>query len=419
MELSAAHAGSMTSAHANGRVAYAQACEAPVDAVRHARTEVVDAATFLERETEFRALADAAPEANAFLEPAVVDAAQRADPSVPIIVLLAWDVGSEDCLVGVWAFARRGGPFGRLRAPAFPLATLATPVIREGWSQSVLAAWFAHLDSDRTLPKLIELNPMDIGGPVGIALERLVATQRCARHFVARHRRPILASDLDPEVYLRQAVSGSRRSKLRQLRAKLGRKGELNRIVHEGAAVPAAAEQFLELEARGWKGRRGSAIGADPVEAAFVLGALAALAARGRAAISALTLDDRPVSMCILLRSGGTAFTWKIAYDETVGSCSPGYQLALADTAMLLSDPAVARTDSCAAAERGIMSELWMERAESADMFLSVRQGGSARFSATMTVLRVGRLVPQLRRQLHLRSRLKPILRALRGGRRR
>lgn len=418
MAFSAPHAASTTAALASRGGGHAKA-GVPAEAVRLARTEIVDTAEFLAREADFRALADAAPEANAFLEPALLDAAQRAEPSVPIVVLLAWDAGVADRLVGAWAFARRGGPFARLLAPAVPVATLATPVIRAGWSHAVLEAWLSHIESERRLPKLIELRPVDVGGPVGRALDQLVAARRCARHVVARHRRPMLASELDPEAYLRQALSGSRRSKLRQLRARLGRKGALRRIVHEGASVPAATEQFLELEARGWKGRRRSAMGVDPVGSAFARGALGALAGRGGAAISALTLDDRPVSMCVLLRSGGTAFTWKIAYDEAFGSCSPGYQLALDDTAMLLSDPAVARTDSCAAGEVGIMSELWLERAESADMFLSARQGGSARFKAAMAALTVMRVVPELRRRLQLRSRLKPIIRVLRGGRRR
>lgn len=401
------------------RAAHARPRGLASQAAGGARTEIVDAAAFLAREAEFHALAEASPEANAFLEPAMLDAAQRADPSVPIIILLAWEDGAEDCMIGAWAFARRTGLFERLHAPAVPFGTLATPVIRPGWTETVLAAWLAHLDAERAMPKLLELTPVDATGPVGLAIDRLVAARRCSRHIVARHHRPMLESNLDADTYLRQAVSGSRRSKLRQLRAKLGRKGALRRVVHEGGAVPGATEQFLTLEARGWKGRRGSAIVVNPARAAFVRGMLGALSERGCAAISALTLDERPVSMCVLLRSGRTAYTWKIAYDEAVGACSPGYQLALDDTAMLLADPAIARTDSCAAGEIGIMSELWRERAESVDVFLGVPPGGGARFKAVMAALTVIRLVPELRRRLQLRSRLKAIIRTLRVGRRR
>ncbi|MDP4025286.1 GNAT family N-acetyltransferase [Methylobacterium sp. NEAU 140] len=392
---------------AAGRAARAEA--------RHAvRTEIVDPSAFLACEAAFRALADAAPETNAFLEPAVLDAAQRADPSVPIVVLLAWDAAPEGRLVGAWAFARRGGALGRLHAPAVPLGTLAVPVIRAGWAEAVLAEWFARVAADPRLPKVLELDTVDDAGPVGAALDRMVAARRISRRVVARRRRPMLASDLAPDAYLKQAISGSRRSKLRQLRAKLGRQGDLRHVVHEGEAVAAATAQFLDLEAQGWKGRRGTAMLADPRVDAFVRAALVALAGRGLAAVSALTLDGRPVSMCLLLRSGGTAFTWKIAYDEAFGSCSPGYQLALDDTAALLTDPAVARTDSCASDETGIMAGLWRERADTSDVFLGARPGRSVRFEAAMAALMAARLVPEVRRRLRLRTRLKPLLRALR-----
>jgi CelD/BcsL family acetyltransferase involved in cellulose biosynthesis len=385
---------------------------------RTARVERVDTQQFRALETAFRSLADAAPEANAFLEPALLEAAQRADPSKPIVVLLAWDAAADGRLIGAWAFSREGGLLPRLRAPAVPFASLGSPVILPDWTEDVLAAWFALLRADRTLPKLLDLNPSRDTGPFRVALDRLVARGGCASRVTARHRRAMLASDLDADTYLRGTMSGSRRAKLRQLRAKLGRQGAVQYVVHEGDAVPAAAETFLALEALGWKGRRGSAMQSDAAQADFVRRALDGLAAQGLASISELTLDGRTLSMCVLLRSGGTAFTWKIAYDESCGAYSPGYQLALEDTARLLSDPATLRSDSCAAAEVGMMSEIWGERADTADLYIGVRSGRSPIFTAEMAFLAFVRLIPELRRKLQLRSRLKPLAKRLRALRR-
>lgn len=386
---------------------------------RRIRVERTDPVGFAAVEPAFRTLADEAPEANVFLEPALLAAAERADPSTPIIVLLAWDAEATSRLVGAWAFSRHGGILPRLRAPAVPFASLGSPVVLTDWTEDALAAWLAFLNVDPDLPKLIDLNPSRDSGPFRIALDRLVAQGRCAERVTARHRRAMLESDLDGESYLRGTLSNSRRAKLRQLRAKLGRQGAVRYVLHEGDAVAAAAEDFLALEALGWKGRRGSAMQSDAVQADFVRHALAALAERGLASISALTLDGRTISMCVLLRSGGTAFTWKIAYDESCGAFSPGYQLALEDTAMLLADPATRRTDSCAAAEVGMMSEIWAERAETADLYLGVRPGRSPRFAAAMAYLTLVRLVPELRRRLQLRSRVKPLMNRLRALRRR
>ncbi|MBX9700162.1 MAG: GNAT family N-acetyltransferase, partial [Acetobacteraceae bacterium] len=365
-------------------------------------------------ESAFRDLADATPEANVFLEPAMLDAAQAADPDTPLVVLLAWS--PEQRLVGVWAFAlERRGLVARLRAPAVPLASLGSPLIRPDWARDALAAWFALLRADRSLPKLLDLN-CRTDGAFQAALDALQAEGRCAVQVRARHRRAMLETALDAEAYLRQTLSGSRRAKLRQLRSKLGRQGEVAYVVHEGAAVPAAVDQFLALEALGWKGQRGSAMQSNAKHAAFLRGGLAALAAQGRGKVSALTLDGEPISLCVLIYSGGTAFMWKIAYDETRGNFSPGYQLALEDTAMLLADPAVRLSDSCAAAEVGMMSELWQERAPLADLLIGVRPG--LRFKGTVALLAALGLVPELRRRLRLRAKLKPLLnrlRALRG----
>jgi CelD/BcsL family acetyltransferase involved in cellulose biosynthesis len=381
---------------------------------RGLRVERVDTHRFAGLERAFRDLADATPEANVFLEPAMLDAAQKADPDTPLVVLLAWS--PEERLVGVWAFAlERGGLVARLRAPAVPLASLGSPLIRPDWARDALAAWFALLRTDRSLPKLLDLN-CRTDGAFQTALDALQTEGRCAVKVRARHRRAMLETELDAEAYLRQTLSGSRRAKLRQLRAKLGRQGEVAYVVHENAAVPAAVDQFLALEALGWKGQRGSAMQSNVKHAAFLRGGLGALAAQGRGKVSALTLDGEPISMCVLIYSGGTAFMWKIAYDEARGNFSPGYQLALEDTAMLLADPAVRLSDSCAAAEVGMMSELWQGRAPLADLLIGVRPG--LRFKGTVAFLAALGLVPELRRRLRLRAKLKPLLnrlRALRG----
>ena len=399
--------------------AFAASAERGEPSHRRVRAERVDTQRFAALAPAFRALADAAPEANVFVEPAMLEAAQSADPATPIVVLLAWDADAMDRLVGVWAFARRGGVLPCLRAPAVPFASMGSPVVLADWTEDAVAAWLGLLNADRGLPKLLDLNPARDSGPFRQALDRLAARGLCTVRVRARHRRAMLESGLDGETYLRSTLSNSRRAKLRQLRAKLGRQGEVRYVLHEGEAVAAAGEEFLALEALGWKGRRGSAMQSDEAGADFLRRALAGMVGEGAASVSALTLDGRTISMCVLLRSGGTAFTWKIAYDEAWGGFSPGYQLALDDTAMLLADPATRRSDSCAAAEVGTMSEIWAERAETADLYVGVRPGRSPRFMAAMAYLTLRQLVPELRRRLKLRSRVKPLMNRLRALRRR
>ena len=101
------------------------------------------------------------------------------------------------------------------------------------------------------------------------------------------------------------------------------------------------------MEASGWKGRQGTALASNETDAAFMRGAIAALAEHGCATVHSIHLDGRPVSMQIVARAGAAAFTWKTAYDEAFHDFSPGMLLLEDYTAAFLADKSIAFVDSC------------------------------------------------------------------------
>jgi Acetyltransferase (GNAT) domain len=109
--------------------------------------------------------------------------------------------------------------------------------------------------------------------------------------------------------------------------------------------------------------------------------AVSALAAEGKAGITQLALDRRAIAAMITLRSGATAWTWKIAYDERYARFSPGVQILLDVTQALLDDPSIMRADSCATADHPMIDHVWRERLVLADRLLSVERGPSLGFS--------------------------------------
>jgi CelD/BcsL family acetyltransferase involved in cellulose biosynthesis len=154
-----------------------------------------------------------------------------------------------------------------------------------------------------------------------------------------------------------------RRKEFARLRRRLGEQGQLNLDSATGdKTVATALEEFLDLEARGWKGRRGSALRSRPETAAMAREAVNGLARRGRARIDSLRLDGRPVAMLVTLVGGATAFTWKIAYDEAFGRYSPGALLMLDAVAAIFADKRILRIDSCATADHPLVDRLWPER---------------------------------------------------------
>ena len=358
--------------------------------------EIADAVRFAEIRPAWLDLLGRAAEPNAFMDPALVRAAAASDPEVPIRVVLAWTPGdgsAEQRLVGAWALAvgrprKSPMPLRTLNAPVHVHAHLATPVLDRADPDATLEAMLDAIAADAQCPKIIALTAIGTEGPTMAALARRLearGTPPCIFEYSAR---PKLASELDGESYLKAAMSASSRKKLRQHRRRLSERGVLTRMTaSDPEAVRLAVEQFLVLEASGWKGRLGTAFLCDPAEAAFLRAAMLALAAEGCASIDALTVNRRPVSMQIILRCGEAAYTWKTTFDEEFQDFSPGMLLLEDYTTSFLEDDSIAFVDSCAQNDSGFMA-VWTERQPVADLWLDARRGGSLAFRSLSALQR-------------------------------
>jgi len=148
----------------------------------------------------------------------------------------------------------------------------------------------------------------------------------------------------------------------RQMR-RLADIGEVTTVAAiEPAEVRARFELFMALEARGWKGKRGTALISKQATAEFAREAVANRAEAGAARIDSIDLGGNPIAMVVTFAAGSTAYTWKIAYDETYARFSPGVQLMLDLPQRLFSDPTLMRIDSCAAANHAMIDHLWSGR---------------------------------------------------------
>lgn len=336
-------------------------------------------------ESEWRDLIGRAHEPNVFMNPVLIQAAEQ-HLARRCVTLLAWcGEGAGKMLAGVWAFAVAAPPHSPLPmrvllSPAMPHGYLATPVVDHAVAEDVLSAMLDFVARAGDLPKTIVLDPIRADGPNMQALARVLRARDTAPFVVAEAKRPVLASELAGAAYLEKALSSGSRKKLRQHRRRLSEKGALTHEVFRAPeAVGKAFEEFLALEAAGWKGRRGSALLRHPAEAAFARAMVADLAGRGDAEIHALYLDGKPVSMQIVLRAGSVAFTWKTAYDEAMHDFSPGMLLLEDYTKVFLADDKIARVDSCAYDESSFMAA-WNERQAIAQVWLEARPGESRRF---------------------------------------
>jgi hypothetical protein len=230
-------------------------------------------------------------------------------------------------------------------------------------------------------------------GELARAFEAALARRGGASMAFGLHERALLAPAGERADYIERALP---HKKLKELGRQLRRLGDDGAVAwdmaRDPAAISAALADFLALEQAGWKGRAGTAAAREPSLRAFLEAAVSSLAREGKAEITRLVLADRAIAALIVLRSGDSAWCWKIAYDEQHARASPGVQLMLEATKALLAEPGLARVDSCAAPDHPMIDHIWRERLPLADrLVLPGAHGGAAfAFTRALEAARIG-----------------------------
>ncbi len=152
-------------------------------------------------------------------------------------------------------------------------------------------------------------------------------------------------------------------------------KRQLRKLAAQGRfeTTSGEIEAFFEVEPRGWKGARGTALADDPARLAFARAALGAFAQIGRLDAMTLRLDGKPLAAGLVLIAGARAFYWKTAYDEDFADASPGVQLTLAHSRRLAEMPGLALVDSCASDDHPMIGRVWGDGLAFQDLAVALR----------------------------------------------
>jgi CelD/BcsL family acetyltransferase involved in cellulose biosynthesis len=133
------------------------------------------------------------------------------------------------------------------------------------------------------------------------------------------------------ESYLRGRPRDTRRE-LGRLRRKLAKEQRATlEVLSEPSALAVELQACFELEAAGWKGRRGTAILSSPDTARFYRAVADAFARRGELRLSTISVEGRPIAFDLGLVSGRRLWVPKGGYDETFRRYGPGLVLLLAE----------------------------------------------------------------------------------------
>jgi CelD/BcsL family acetyltransferase involved in cellulose biosynthesis len=338
---------------------------------------------------EWASLVARALEPNVFYDPAFALPAARAFGADAGAVAV-WSKSSSQ-LIGLFPvrIERRYGVMATLTGWTHPYAPFGVPLVDREEAEGATGAFLDHVETAANLPKLVMLPLIARDGAFATSLTRVLARRggSCA-HF-GEHARALLAPR-DRANYF-DHITHKKLKELRRQRRRLEETGALTRMTASGPAAAVALADFVVLEAAGWKGRAGGAARANTAIESFMREAVTALAAKGDARVDRLIHEGRPLAAAITLRSGSTAWFWKIAYDEAFARFSPGVQLTLDLTRDLLADVSLAQTDSCATAGHPMIDHLWSERLPLNDLLI-------APSAKTIAQLRVARQLETLRR---------------------
>ncbi len=326
---------------------------------------------------EWRELAERALEPNVFYEPAFALPAARVFGRDAGAVLV-WSQTQPRRLLGFFPARIERRRYG-LHLPVLvglthPYGPLGVPLVERAAAEPVIAAWLKHVAGDAALPGFLLLPHLPADGAFTTVLDTIVGRAQMPTVDFNRRCRALLAPNGDRSLYLERALGHRRQKELRRQWRRLSETGAvLFTEATEPLAVAAAIDDFLALEAGGWKGRAGTAAADHDDLHRFMRTAVCRLATEGKVSIGRILVDGRAVAATIVLRSGRGAWFWKIAYDESFARFSPGVMLTVALTGELLEEQAIERTDSCATANHPMIDRLWRERLPLCDRLVALR----------------------------------------------
>src|SRR5665648_480738 len=149
---------------------------------------------------------------------------------------------------------------------------------------------------------------------------------------------------------------------LRKKRRSFERSSGKTLEVVDCSADPHAVDDFLALEASGWKGRAGSAFATQPGHAEFLKQICGNFRDSGRLRMYALRAGDQNLGMKLMLTANDTLFDFAIAYDEQYASLSPDLQLQVEGFQLFHDQPQFQMMDSCSDPANAMANRLFPDR---------------------------------------------------------
>lgn len=356
---------------------------------------------------QWRALAQRAIEPNGYYLPAwelAVSASARGRSNAA--ALPAFD-GSSTRLIGLMPVISL---WRALKIPlpalvsAHPYGTLCSPLLHG--DAPIEAATRLFREAREAGAHALVLTDVALDGAAMSSLKQVLDRDGLRPRVLSSYIRASLDATQDGETLLREALGPKKLKELRRQRHRLEEHGPVTfDVARRIDDIKPALETFLQLEAGGWKGKRGTALVQHAGDATFIRRAVPALAETAQCEIVTLRAGATPVAAGIVLRHQNRAFFFKLGIDERYAKYSPGVQLTLDLTRHLCADPAIASADSTASADHPMINPIWRGRFAVGDVLIPLRRHDPIVALIHAAVAAHGAAYEAARRAVHLLRR--------------
>jgi CelD/BcsL family acetyltransferase involved in cellulose biosynthesis len=256
---------------------------------------------------------------------------------------------------------------------AHPYGTLCSPLIDR--EMSTEAATRLLQRAREAGAHAVVLRDIALDGAAMDSLKQALGRAGLKPRVLSSYFRASLDATPDGDRLLHAALGAKKLKELRRQRRRLAEHGAIRfDVARKVDEIKPALEIFLQLEASGWKGKRGTALIQHAGDATFIRRAVPALAETAQCEIVSLRAGTTPVASGIVLRHQDRAFFFKLGIDERFAKYSPGVQLTLDLTRHLCADPTIASADSTASADHPMINPIWRGRFAIGDVLIPLRR---------------------------------------------
>jgi CelD/BcsL family acetyltransferase involved in cellulose biosynthesis len=327
-------------------------------------------------------------ESNPFYEPMMLLPALRLiDAEQPLSVIC---VRRGAQLIGLFVMqrtqVRNGVPIAVLRSWSHRYCFLSSPLLDQEHGGAALEAVADWVESGKSPASVLDFPEIHRDGPFARMASEVLLTRRGWIADVVTSQRALLSRARLGEA----TISGRHAKELRRLERRLADLGWMSYDeLAPGNDVGPWMQEFIRLEASGWKGREGTAIGQSAADRAFFASFAEAAHDEGALQFLALRLNGAAIAMKVNVLAREQSFALKIAHDEQYAKYSPGVLLErFNEKRFAEAPPGCECMDSCALEGHSMIERLWPDRRQIASLTLAGRGLAARAFIALRARLR-------------------------------